>query len=56
MVKKIIFRLDDDKYFINLNKGVLVITNNKKFTKELYHLDSIQFGDDWVVLEATLSK
>ncbi len=55
MLKKIIFKLDNDRYFINLKKNLLIASNREKSTREIYQLDNIEIGDDWIVMEATLS-
>jgi len=55
MLKKIIFRLDNDRYFINFKKNLLIISNKEKFTREIYKLDNMEVGEDWIVMEATLS-
>ena len=55
MLKKIIFKLDNDRYFINFKKNLLTISNREKFTREIYKLDNIEVGEDWIVMEATLS-
>ena len=55
MLKKIIFKLDNDRYFINLKKNLLIASNREKSTREIYQLDNIEIGDDWIVMEVTLS-
>lgn len=55
MPKKIIFKLDNDRYFINLKKSLLIVSNKEKYTREIYQLDNIEIGDDWIVMEVTFS-
>jgi len=56
MLKKLKFSLGDDRYTINILKQTLFIKNDVKFTREFYQLDSIEIGEDWIVLETSLSK
>ena len=56
MLKKIIFTLENDRYFINLKKNLLIISNREKFTRKIYQLDDVTVGEDWIVLETMLNN
>jgi len=56
MQHKLHFKLGNEKFFINYKKKTLLIVDIKKFTREFYYLDDIQVGEDWIIMETSLSK
>lgn len=56
MLEELNFKYDNDKYTINVEENTLLIKGRNKSTRGFFHLDKLDYGEDWVVCEATLSK
>ena len=56
MLKKITFKLGDDRYTVDVIEKTMLITNKSKQYPDFYFLDEINFGNNWIVLETTISK
>lgn len=56
MLIKIKFLLGREKYIVNVEEKTMLVINTTNNTREPFLLDTIEYGNDWIVLEASTSR